>query len=62
VYVLGVTQWRNYLASITNAYVVSAQDLVLDPADTTYHVHFDRTSQVTFGKRYESVLVQALGW
>jgi hypothetical protein len=47
---------------MTKAYVVSAQGLVLDPADTTYHLHFDHDSQVTFGKRYEATMVQALGW
>ncbi len=47
---------------IDNAHVVSAAGLTLDPADTTYHVHFGHDSQVTFGQRYEAKMVQALGW
>jgi len=49
-------------STISNAFVVSAAELVLDPADTQYHLHFDHDSQVTFGKRYEAVMVQALHW
>lgn len=47
---------------ITNAYVVSASGLKLDPTDTQWHLHFDHDSQVTFGGRYEAKMVQALGW
>jgi len=47
---------------ISNAFVVSAAGLVLDPADTQYRLHFDHDSQVTFGKRYEAAMVQALHW
>jgi hypothetical protein len=47
---------------ISNAFVVSAAGLALDPADTTYRLHFDHDSQVTFGKRYEATMVQALHW
>jgi hypothetical protein len=47
---------------ISNAYVVSASNLVLDPADTTYHLHFDHDSQVTLGKRYAQTMIDALKW
>jgi hypothetical protein len=47
---------------ITNAYVVSASGLVVDPADTQYRLHFDHDSQVTLGKRYEAAMVEALHW
>jgi hypothetical protein len=47
---------------IKNAFVVSAEGLKLDPADTTYYLHFDHDSQVEFGKRYEAKMVEALGW
>jgi hypothetical protein len=47
---------------ISNAHVVSASGLTLDPTDTTYNVHFGHDSQVTFGQRYAAKMVQALGW
>ena len=47
---------------VSNAFVVSAAGLALDPADTQYRLHFDHDSQVTFGKRYEAAMVQALHW
>jgi len=47
---------------ITNAFVVSAQGLALDPADTQYHLHFSHDSQVDFGKRYEAKMAEALKW
>jgi hypothetical protein len=47
---------------ITHAYVVSAQGLVLDPADTQWRLHFDHDSQVTLGKRYAQKMIEALGW
>jgi hypothetical protein len=47
---------------INNAFVVSAEGLKLDPADTQYHVHFGHDDQVEFGKRYEQVMLKALGW
>ena len=46
-------------AMIPNAHVVSAKGLVLDPADTHWHLHFGHDSQVTFGKRYEAVYTAA---
>ena len=53
----------NQLPSIiSNAYVVSSQGLVLDPADTQWNLHFDHDSQVTFGKRYAQTMMDALGW
>lgn len=53
----------NQLPSVVaNAYVVSAQGLKLDPADTQWHLHFDRDSQVEFGKRYEAKMIEALQW
>jgi len=56
------TQVAKLPSLVTNAVVVSAAGLVLDPADTQYHLHFDHDSQVTFGKRYEAAMVQALHW
>jgi len=47
---------------VTNAFVVSASGLALDPADTTYHVHFGHDAQVTFGKRYAAKMIEALHW
>jgi hypothetical protein len=47
---------------ISNAYVVSAQGLALDPADTQWRLHFGHDAQVTFGKRYEAKMVEALHW
>jgi hypothetical protein len=47
---------------ISNARVISANGLVQDPTDTQWHLHFDRDSQVEFGKRYAQAMIQALGW
>jgi hypothetical protein len=47
---------------ITNSYVVSANGLVVDPADTQYRLHFGHDSSVTLGKRYAEKMIQALGW
>jgi hypothetical protein len=47
---------------ISNGFVVSASGLALDPADTAYHLHFGHDAQVTFGKRYEAKMVEALHW
>jgi hypothetical protein len=53
----------NQLPSVmTNCYVVSANGLVVDPADTQWRLHFGHDSQVTFGKRYAEKMIQALGW
>jgi hypothetical protein len=46
---------------ITNCYVISASGLVVDPADTTYRLHFGHDSTVEFGKRYAAKMIQALG-
>jgi hypothetical protein len=47
---------------ISNAYVISANGLVVDPADTQWNLHFDHDSQVEFGKRYAQQMKDALGW
>ncbi len=47
---------------ITNAHVVSASGLVVDPTDTQWNLHFSRDSQVTFGTRYAQTMKAALGW
>ncbi len=47
---------------ITNAHVVSARDLVVDPADTEWNLHFDHDSQVTLGARFADTMTRALGW
>lgn len=53
----------NQLPSVVkNAYVVSASGLVVDPTDTQWNLHFDHDSQVTFGRRYEAKMVEALHW
>ena len=47
---------------VSNAFVVSASGLVVDPADTQWKLHFGRDSQVSFGKRYAAKMIEALGW
>jgi hypothetical protein len=47
---------------ISDGYVISAEGLKIDPADTQWNLHFDHDSQVEFGKRYAATLVDALGW
>lgn len=46
---------------IDNAHVISAQDLAMDPADTTWELHFGHDAQVTFGQRYAATMIQVLG-
>lgn len=45
---------------VTNAYVVSASGLALDPADTQWRLHFGRDAQITFGQRYAETMIEAL--
>ena len=53
----------NQLPSVvTNAYVVSASGLVVDPADTQWNLHFDHDSTLTLGIRYAETMIGALGW
>lgn len=47
---------------IDNAWLVSAEGLIVDPTDTQWNLHFDHDSQVTLGQRYADVLKTALGW
>jgi hypothetical protein len=49
-------------SQITNCYVISANGLVVDPADTQYRLHFGHDSQVELGKRYASTMITSLGW
>ena len=53
----------NQLPSVvTNAYVVSASGLTVDPADTQWNLHFGHDSTLTLGVRYAETMIQALGW
>jgi hypothetical protein len=47
---------------VTNAFVVSAEGLALDPSDTQWRLHFGHDAQVTFGKRYGAKMIEALHW
>jgi hypothetical protein len=47
---------------VSNGHVVSADGLVVDPADTQWNLHFGHASQVTFGKRYAEKMKAVLGW
>lgn len=47
---------------IDNAWVVSAEGLIVDPTDTQWNLHFDHDSQVTLGQRYADVMKSVLGW
>jgi len=47
---------------ISNAFVVSANGLALDPADTQWYLHFGHDAQVTFGQRYGATMISALHW
>lgn len=46
---------------IKNCYVISANGLSGDPADS-WGLHFNHDSQVTFGKRYAQKMTEVLGW
>ncbi len=53
----------NQLAQvIDNTWIVSAEGLIVDPADTQWNLHFDHGSQVMLGQRYAEVMKTALGW
>jgi hypothetical protein len=45
---------------VSNAHVVSASDLIVDPTDTQWNLHFDHDSTVTLGKRYAQKLIEVL--
>jgi hypothetical protein len=47
---------------VSNSYVVSANGLVIDPADTQWNLHFDHDSNVEFGERFAEKMIEALGW
>jgi hypothetical protein len=47
---------------VSNAFVIPANGLVVDPIDTQWNLHFDHDSQVEFGKRYAQKMIEALGW
>jgi hypothetical protein len=46
---------------ITNAHVISAEGLNLDPADTQWNMHFGHDDTVELGKRYEAKMSELLG-
>jgi hypothetical protein len=46
---------------ITNAHVISAEGLELDPADTQWNMHFGHDDTVELGKRYEAKIAELLG-
>jgi len=59
----GHNRFVNQLPSlVSNAYVISANGLIVDPADTEWNLHFGHDSQVEFGKRYAQQMIDALGW
>lgn len=47
---------------VTNAYVVSSEELTEDTSDTTYNLHFSHGSQVTLGQRYADTMKPLLDW
>jgi hypothetical protein len=48
-------------SQITNAHVISAEGLNLDPADTQWNMHFGHDDTVELGKRYEAKMAELLG-
>jgi len=47
---------------VSNSFVISANGLVVDPADTQWNLHFGHDSVVEFGKRYAQTMLEALDW
>lgn len=45
---------------VSNAHVISANGLLVDPTDTQWNLHFGRDAQVTFGKRYAEKMIEVL--
>lgn len=46
---------------IKNCHVITAKDLVVDPSDTKWNLHFSHDSEVTLGKRYAEKMIELLG-
>jgi hypothetical protein len=46
---------------VSNSFVISANGLVVDPADTEWNLHFSHDSVVEQGKRYAQTMIEALG-
>jgi hypothetical protein len=47
---------------ITNGYVVSSENIALDPADTQYKMHFGHDGSIEIGKRFATKMTEALKW
>jgi hypothetical protein len=45
---------------VPNSYVISANGLLVDPADTQWNLHFGHEAQVTLGKRYAAKMIEVL--
>jgi hypothetical protein len=56
------TQVNRIPGTVSNSFVISANGLVVDPADTQWNLHFGHDSVVEFGKRYAQTMIEALGW
>jgi Carbohydrate esterase, sialic acid-specific acetylesterase len=56
------TQVNRIPGMVSNSFVISANGLVVDPADTQWNLHFGHDSVVEFGKRYAQTMIEALGW
>lgn len=56
------TQVNRIPGMVSNSFVISAEGLVVDPADTQWNLHFSRDSVVEFGKRYAQQMIEALAW
>lgn len=46
---------------IKNCHLISAKDLLVDPSDTEWNLHFSHDSMVTLGKRYAEKMIEVLG-
>jgi hypothetical protein len=56
------TQVNRIPGMVTHSFVISAEGLVVDPADTQWNLHFSHDSVVEFGKRYAQTMIEALAW
>lgn len=45
---------------IKNYHLITAKDLVVEPSDTEWNLHFSHDSEVTLGKRYAEKMIEVL--
>ncbi|WP_242860723.1 sialate O-acetylesterase [Clostridium sp. KNHs205] len=45
---------------INNCHLITTEDLVVEPSDMEWDLHFSHDSEVTLGKRYAEKMIEVL--